>query len=110
MRLVYTVLIGVLVAVSPMWAAAAMTAPASGQPAYGTSNVGPLYSVQSGVKSVSPDGKTLTLSNGMTLEIPSNLSTEELAVVHPLIDAMYRMDSSGHKILESFNIVTGPLS
>ncbi len=110
MRLVYAVLIGVLVAAAPLWAAAAVTAPTAGSSAYSTGSMSPMYSVQSGVKSVSPDGKTMTLSNGMTLQVPSNLSIEKLSVVHPLITATYRVDSSGKKILEGFWIETGPLS
>jgi hypothetical protein len=109
MKLIYAALIVLVMAGSPAWAAVAVTAPASGQSAYSTWEIPTMHAVQSGVKSVSPDGKTVTLSNGMTLQVPSSLSTEKLSVVHPLIDAMYRVDSSGHKILEGFNIVSGPL-
>jgi hypothetical protein len=112
MKLVYAALIALVVAGSPAWAAAAVTAPASGQSAYSTWSMPAMHAVQGKVKSVSPDGKTVTLSNGMTLEVPSNLSIEQLSADihgHPLITATYRVDSSGQKILEHYSIETGPL-
>lgn len=112
MKLVYAALIALVVAGSPAWAAATVTAPASDQSAYGTWEMSTMHAVQSGVKSVSPDGKTVTLSNGMTLQVASNLSTEKLSADiegHPLIIATYRVDNSGHKILEGFRIETAPL-
>jgi hypothetical protein len=95
-----------------VWAVAAVTAPAAGSSAYGSWSMSPMRVVQSGVKSMSPDGKTLTLSNGMVFQVPSNLSTEQLSADidgHPLITATYRVDSSGHNILEHYSIETGPL-
>jgi hypothetical protein len=110
MKLVYAVLIGVLVAATPMWAAAAVTTPASG--GYATWTIPTMHAVQSGVKSVSPNGNSVTLSNGMTMAVAPNVSPEQLQATihgHALIIAMYHQNNSGQKTLEGFWIESGPL-
>ena len=106
MKLAYTALIALVVAGSPVWAAAALTGPASGQSAYSTWSVPAMHAVQGQVKSVSPDGKTVTLINGMTFKAARNLSTEPLSG-NEQITAMYKREG-GQNVLTGFSIDAGP--
>jgi hypothetical protein len=58
------------------------------------------------VQSVDPAGKTLTLVNGMTLTIPSNLSTESLTPGEEVTVA-YQDGKDGQKEMVAFWIGAG---
>jgi hypothetical protein len=58
------------------------------------------------VQSVDPAGKTLTLVNGMTLTIPSNISTESLTPGEEVTVA-YQDGQDGQKEMIAFWVGTG---
>ena len=107
MKLTYAVLIALLVAGLPAWAAVAVAAPTSGQFTYGITCKGDAtHMIQSGVMSLSPDGRTVTLTNGMRLTADKNLSTEPL-MRDEQITAAYKKDG-GQNVLTAFWIEAGP--
>jgi hypothetical protein len=107
MKLAYAALIALVVAGSPVWAAAATAAPNSSQPIYGFTWTGDAsHMVQSTVRSLSPDGRTVTLTNGMMLTAAKNLSTEPL-MRDEQITAVYKEDG-GQNVLTAFWIEAGP--
>lgn len=106
MKVTYAVLIALLVAGLPAWAAAAVAAPTSGQSTYSIMWKGDTTRmVQGKVVSLSPDGNTVALTDGVTLTVAKNLSTEPL-MRGDEITAIYKQDG-GKNIMTSFWVDSG---
>jgi hypothetical protein len=108
MKLAYAALIFLLMAGAPVVAATAVAAPTSGQNTYGINvpwMVATEHMVVAEVWSVSPNGNSVTLTNGMTLTAAKDLSTEPLTPGLQ-ITAMYKKEG-GKDILTWFWIEEG---